>query len=112
MLLTGDIERSGEQALIDSGFALKSEILLVPHHGSRSSSTVPFLDAVAPRLAVVPVGYRSRFGHPAKEVMQRYHDAGIETLRTDRDGAVTVVLDASGARARGERASRSRYWLQ
>lgn len=112
MLLTGDIERSGERALIDSGFALKSDILLVPHHGSRSSSTAPFIDAVAPRFAVVPVGYRSRFGHPARDVMQRYQDAGVEILRTDRDGAVTVVLDASGATARGERASRSRYWLQ
>ena len=112
MLLTGDIERGGEQALIDSGFALRSDILLVPHHGSRSSSTAPFIHAVAPRFAIVPVGYRSRFGHPASDVMQRYRAAGVEILRTDRDGAVTVTLDSAGARVRGERASRQRYWLQ
>jgi competence protein ComEC len=90
----------------------KSDVLLVPHHGSRTSSTASFIEAVSPRFAVVPVGYRNRFGHPAKDVVQRYADAGVEILRTDREGAVTVALGAEGVALRGERASRARYWLQ
>ena len=111
MLLTGDIERAAEEQLTGMGLA-KSEVLLVPHHGSRSSSTAGFIEAVSPRFAVVPVGYRNRFNHPARDVVQRYEDAGVEILRTDRHGAVTVSLNASGVAVRGERASRARYWLQ
>lgn len=111
MLLTGDIERAAEEQLVRMGTA-KSEVLLVPHHGSRSSSTAAFIEAVSPRFAVVPVGYRNRFNHPARDVVQRYEDAGVELLRTDRHGAATVSLNASGIALRGERASRARYWLQ
>ncbi|MGQ0653579.1 MAG: DNA internalization-related competence protein ComEC/Rec2 [Betaproteobacteria bacterium] len=111
MLLTGDIERASEERLVRMGLG-KSDVLLVPHHGSRSSSTTAFIEAVSPRFAVVPAGYRNRFGHPAKDVVQRYADAGVEILRTDRDGAVTVSLDSSGIALRGERESRGRYWLK
>jgi competence protein ComEC len=111
MLLTGDIERAAEDRLVRMGGG-KSDVLLVPHHGSRTSSTASFIEAVSPRFAVVPVGYRNRFGHPAKDVVQRYADAGVEILRTDREGAVTVALGAEGVALRGERASRARYWLQ
>ena len=75
MLLTGDIERAAEFALLEGN--PKSDVLLVPHHGSRTSSSDEFIAAVAPRWAVVPAGYRNRFGHPAREVLARYAKAGV-----------------------------------
>jgi competence protein ComEC len=110
MLLTGDIERGAERALLGSAFPLKSEVLLVPHHGSRTSSTEEFIAAVAPRWAVLPVGYRSRFGHPAGEVMARYAAAGTSVLRTDLDGAVQVRLTGAGVELEAERDRAARYW--
>jgi competence protein ComEC len=109
MLLTGDIEHAAELALARDG-AARAAALLVPHHGSRSSSSAPFLAAVRARLAVASAGYRNRFGHPAAEVQARYAAAGACLLRTDRDGAVTLRLGPSGAAALTERARRARYW--
>jgi competence protein ComEC len=109
MLLTGDIERAAELALLEKTIS-PSTILLVPHHGSRSSSSERFIAAVAPRWAIVPAGYRNRFGHPAREVLERYARAGVTLLRTDRDGAVSVVLDRHAARVTTERSRTPRYW--
>jgi len=109
MLLTGDIERGGEIELLRTA-ALRADALLVPHHGSRTSSTAEFLAAVQPRLALVAVGYRSRFGHPHEEVLGRYAAAGIELLRTDRDGALTLRLAPGAIGIEAERARRARYW--
>jgi len=86
-------------------------VVLVPHHGSRTSSTAPFISAVSPRWAVVTAGYRNRFGHPHPEVLERYRAAGATVSRTDLDGAVTVVLE-NEIRLASERARRGRYWLQ
>lgn len=110
MLLAGDLERTGEAELLRAGLA-SSEALLVPHHGSRGSSSAELLAAVRPSLAVASSGYRNRFGHPAPEVIGRYAAAGATLLRTDRDGAVTVRLGAGGLAAARERAgARARYW--
>ncbi|HMM85755.1 DNA internalization-related competence protein ComEC/Rec2 [Azohydromonas sp.] len=88
VLLAGDIEAAQEAALVRRvGERLRSDGLLVPHHGSRTSSSALFLDAVAPRVAWVQAGYRNRFGHPADEVLQRYAERGIEVVRSDRCGA-------------------------
>lgn len=92
-LLTGDIEQLAESGLIASREPLGSEFLKVPHHGSKTSSTAPFLAAVSPRVAVVSVGASNPFGHPAPAVVERYRNDGIRLLRTDRDGAVTVLAD-------------------
>ncbi len=79
MLLTGDIEHEQEAALVSTyGGARQSELLLVPHHGSRTSSSAAFLDAVQPQHVLIQAGYRNRFGHPAPEVVQRYRERGIE----------------------------------
>jgi competence protein ComEC len=79
VLLTGDIEREQEAALVAAApQALRSDVLIVPHHGSRTSSSSPFLEAVAPRIAVFQAGYRNRFGHPAAEVMARYVALGVD----------------------------------
>jgi len=111
MLLTGDLERAGESALVArGGEALRADVLLVPHHGSGTSSSPGFLAAVGPGLAVIPVGYRNRFSHPVAAVLERYAAIRTRVLRTDLDGAVTVRLGAAGAQASGERAQRPRYW--
>jgi competence protein ComEC len=109
LLLTGDIEAAQEGALLRRlGAGLRSDVLLVPHHGSRSSSTAPFLDAVAPATALVQAGYRSRFGHPAADVVARYRAQGIELQRSDECGAWT--WRSSSASGRCERQSAARYW--
>ena len=108
MLLTGDIERVAEATLARKG--AQADVLLVPHHGSRTSSSAEFIAAVAPRWAVVPAGYRNRFGHPARDVLERYAAAGVRVLRTDRDGAVRVVLKADFVGVEAERLRAPRYW--
>lgn len=94
LLLPGDIERRTENRLVaDDGAELAADFLKVPHHGSRTSSTAPFLEQVHPRWAVVSAGADNPYGHPAAEVLERYRQLGIAVWRTDRDGAVTAVTD-------------------
>ena len=107
LLLTGDIEAPQEAALLARGADLRADVLVVPHHGSRTSSTPAFIDAVQPSLAAVQAGYRSRFGHPAPDVVERYAARGIAVQRSDRCGA--LVLPADGA-PRCERQVSRRYW--
>jgi competence protein ComEC len=96
-LLTGDVEARGERAMIAAlGPRLRADVLLVPHHGSKTSSTPGFLEAVAPTQAVVSVGYRNRFRHPNPGVWARYLARGIVPRRTDREGALRVVLPEAG----------------
>jgi len=110
MLLTGDVERPAELSMMDR--IVKTDVLLVPHHGSRTSSSAEFVSALAPRWAVVPVGYRNRFGHPNREVLGRYGAAGAEVVSTDLHGAVYIQLGPVGVSVEGERHRRARYWLQ
>jgi len=111
MLLTGDIERAAEAELLQRApVALRADVLLAPHHGSRSSSGAAFLEAVRPAAAVFPVGYRNRFGHPNAEVLDRYSALEISVFRTDRDGAVTVRLSPAAAQIESQRRHRRRYW--
>ncbi len=109
MLLTGDIERPAEFALAARG-GIVAQVLLAPHHGSRTSSSAEFLAAVRPEWVVIPVGYRSRFGHPHRDVLARYAALGARIRRTDLDGAVTVRLGGAGVRVETERGARGRYW--
>ena len=88
-------------------------MLLVPHHGSRTSSTPAFIAAVAPRIAVFTPGYRNRFGHPRPDVVARYDDAGIRSYRTDHDGALTFAFAPDAPQApRSERDHDRRYWRE
>ena len=113
-LLTGDVEAPGEARLVararanplDPAATLRSDILVVPHHGSRTSSTDAFLDAVRPAVAVIQVGYRSRYGHPAPDVVARYAAHGIPVVRSDHCGG--WLWD--GEQARCARAAQRRYW--
>ncbi|HHJ20484.1 MAG TPA: DNA internalization-related competence protein ComEC/Rec2 [Gammaproteobacteria bacterium] len=94
LLLTGDIGRKAEQWLLAlNPPELAAKILQVPHHGSRTSSTAGFIDAVQPDYAVFTVGYRNRFGFPKPDIVMRYHHRGITTLRTDRTGAIRYRPD-------------------
>lgn len=89
-LLTGDIEREVERNLVEDGHELQSTFLKVPHHGSRSSSTRPFVSAVLPRVAVISVGSRNRYGHPHPKIISQYENRDIQVYRTDEDGALVV----------------------
>jgi competence protein ComEC len=88
-LLAGDIEATQEQDLLQSALALQADLLLVPHHGSATSSTQDFLNAVDPSVAIVQAGYRNRFGHPMPDVLRRYNDLGVLVVQTPRCGAST-----------------------
>lgn len=86
-LLTGDIEARQEHAMLQAQVDVSAHLLLVPHHGSKTSSSVAFLQAVQPTVAVVQSGYRNRFGHPAQPVMQRYQEQGVQWVNTPACGA-------------------------
>jgi competence protein ComEC len=92
VLLTGDVEARAEAALLRAPAALRAAVLKVPHHGSRTSSTPAFVDAVDPLVAVLSVGADNRYRLPAPEVERRYRARGACVLRTDRCGAITVEL--------------------
>ena len=109
-LLTGDIEAASEHELVARDPAvLRADVLVVPHHGSRTSSTPPFVAAVSPAAAVFTPGYRNRYGHPRPEVVARYGSAA--RYRTDLDGALTFEFGAAApSRPQAERERRRRYW--
>lgn len=92
-LFTGDIENEGEKALLPLGERLASTVLKVPHHGSNSSSTMPFLRKVSPTVGVIQVGSNNPFSHPDRRTLKRYADLGVKIYRTDRDGAIFMVTD-------------------
>ena len=93
VLLTGDVERAAEQELVASPGRLRADVLLVPHHGSRTSSTQAFVDATRPRWALVPSGHRNRWGFPKPDVVARWQDAGAEVLVGSATGAIEFELD-------------------
>jgi competence protein ComEC len=109
-LLPGDIEKEAEHALSAAPAALGADIVLIPHHGSKSSSTAQFIAAVAPRYAIVSAGYRNRFGHPADAVVKAYKTRGIEVFSTAEHGAITVRIGHASARPSGLRERDQRYW--
>jgi len=114
-LLTADIEALSERALVeryaDQPTMLRSDVLLMPHHGSLTSSTPAFIDAVAPKLALINAGYRNRFGHPRDAVLARYRERDIDVLRTDWHGAIVLDSVQGVTSASKYRDVRRRYWL-
>lgn len=112
ILLAGDIEAAQETALLRGGDRrLRADVLLAPHHGSGTSSTAAFLRAVSPRLGIFQVGHRNRYRHPKREIYARYAEMGIERMRTDQHGAVTLQFGAGAAIAASAwRATNARYW--
>jgi competence protein ComEC len=112
VLLAGDIERWSEAELTaPADGRLKADILLVPHHGSKTSSSTAFVEQVQPAAAVFTMGYRNRFGHPKQEVVERYQSRGSRIYRSDSDGAVIFDLRNPGEIEAGRwRRIAPRYW--
>jgi competence protein ComEC len=108
-LLVGDIERPQEAALLEARAPLRSDLLLVPHHGSRTSSSDVFLDAVRPASGLVQAGYRNRFGHPAADVVARYRARGIRLYLSAACGAAHW-RSQQPAEVQCERTRDPRYW--
>jgi competence protein ComEC len=91
MLLTGDIEKDAERRLLQTvPRALAANVVTIPHHGSKTSSSTDFIAAVQPEIAIASVGYLNRFGHPKGEIVSRYEAVGAQVLRSDTDGAVLL----------------------
>ena len=100
-LLTGDVEHETDPDLLRWGDRIRAQVLKAAHHGSRTSSTAAFLDAVRPDVAAISCGIRNQFRHPSREVIQRYEAMGISIYRTDEMGAVEIQMDRKGINARG-----------
>jgi competence protein ComEC len=90
-LFTGDIEKQTETAVLNEGVDLRSDVVKVAHHGSKTSSTDAFVAATHPSLAVISVGRTSMFGHPNKEVVERWRASGAETMTTGQRGTISVT---------------------
>jgi competence protein ComEC len=110
VLLPGDIEKRSESRLLQSSGNLRTDVLLAPHHGSRTSSTPQFVQSVAPAFTVFSVGYRNRFGHPHPAVSARYRQAGSQTLRTDLSGALLIGMNPAGVNVMRWREVDRKYW--
>ena len=109
-LLTGDIQRDGEDALVSAGLG-RADIVVAPHHGSRTSSTQAFVDATLPAFTLFAVGYRNRWGFPKPDVAERWRSGGAEVLSTERSGAIEIDLTAEGVQTPREfRQEHPRYW--
>jgi competence protein ComEC len=111
-LLTGDIEADAEVALARRNVLQQADVVIVPHHGSRSSSTEDLIRRVGARYAIVSAGAGNRWGFPSPEVVDRWCAAGVEVIDTANWGAITVRFDPLGRAAlpRAERSDRRRYW--
>ncbi len=96
LMLPGDLSAQQEIALLGEGDDLRSEVLFVPHHGSRMSSSLPFILNTRPQVAVISCGRDNLFGFPHREVVERYQSVGARILRTDRQGAITLKTDGRG----------------
>ena len=110
LLLSGDVESDGEGALLEAGLP-QTDIVVVPHHGSKSSSSVPFVRALEAKVAVFSAGYRNRWGFPRPDVVRRWSDGGARTFVTSDSGAIEISLRAGEAPTiREYRREHRRYW--
>ena len=112
LLLTGDIQKLAEKQLLDSRATLKSEVMLVPHHGSNTSSTTDFIKAVEPELALAATGYRNRFHFPSSKVVKRYEKQSIQMMTTVDHGAISISFpdNSHPYQVESYRESHHAYW--
>jgi competence protein ComEC len=107
------LEEAGEAALVlREAEGLRAEVLVVPHHGGRTSSSRGFLDAVGPGIALIPVGYRNRYRFPHAKVLRRLAETGVATFDTAHHGAISLKFDGKQGiqRPRLERRASSHIW--
>ncbi len=100
-LFTGDAEKLSENEMLDDGLDLKADFLKVGHHGSNTSSSAKFLDAVAPHIAIISLGLNNDYGHPHEEVVKRLEERNIQIMRTDRLGDIAIETDGESYRFLG-----------
>ena len=111
VLLTGDIEAAAELWLVETyGDGLKADVLVAPHHGSKTSSTAGFLQAVQPDYVLIPAGYRNQFGHPHQDVLARYRQVKAKWLNSADSGAIAVKVKNSLFVVQAMRDTDSKYW--
>lgn len=94
-LLTGDMESDAERDLVESGANLKADVLQVGHHGSSTSSSYIFLNAVLPKMGIISCGVNNKYGHPHEETLSILRDAGVDVYRTDLLGTITIGSDGA-----------------
>lgn len=110
LLLTGDIDRAVETQLLQGGLVATVDAVVVPHHGSKTSSSVPFVKQLNAQLAIAQAGHYNRYKHPDPDVSRRWIEMGSDFYSTVEHGAVTLRSSALGLQSRTERAERKRYW--
>jgi len=111
VMLTGDIEALAESWLIETyGKHLKASVLIAPHHGSKTSSTIGFLQAVKPEYVLIPAGYRNQFGHPHEDVLLRYRQIKAKWLNSADSGAITINMKDGSWVVQSWREMESKYW--
>jgi competence protein ComEC len=111
ILLTGDIEALAESWMVETyGNNLKANVLIAPHHGSKTSSTSGFLQAIQPDYVLIPTGYRNQFGHPHRDVLLRYEQINAKYFNSADSGAITVSVKAGLWEVQQMRDTESKYW--
>ena len=111
VLLTGDIEEPAEEWLINNAATqLDSDVLIAPHHGSKTSSTLSFLKQVEPKIIIIPAGYKNRFSFPHQEVLERYGKMEIPWMNTANKGALEVKFENYSFNIKSAREERGKYW--
>ncbi len=110
ILLPGDIEKATERLLTREESALKSEVLVAPHHGSRTSSTVGFIDKVSPKLVLFAAGFNNRYGFPKQNIIDRYTKQGARVLVTGEEGQISVLFHQQERQVRGYRTNLAPFW--
>jgi competence protein ComEC len=111
VLLTGDIETSAENWLVENmPEKLRADILIAPHHGSKTSSSLSFLNAVKPKTVLIPAGYRNQFHHPSPEIVARYESLNADILTSAKNGAITVRLKQNEVNVENLRDTAGKYW--
>ena len=96
ILFTGDIENIAEEVILSKNINLKADILKVAHHGSKTSSSQRFIEAVSPKIALIGVGKNNMFGHPNREVIERLQSYGTKIYRTDECGEISIMVNNRG----------------
>ncbi len=110
VLLPGDIEKRAESAMINEGVKLQSEVLIAPHHGSRTSSTQAFITSVSPELILFPSGFNNRYGFPKQDVVNRYKLSGSKMLTSGTEGQVSVVFKHKQRQIKSYRTDLAPFW--
>jgi competence protein ComEC len=112
-LLTGDIQQTAESHLVERyGNDLASEVLVAPHHGSKTSSSQSFIEQVRPERVLIPAGYRNRFGFPHLSVMQRYEKLQANIFSSANNGAISLKTDGAEMTQTLARQQQRKYWME